>query len=309
MNHSMTTNAPGVHVGGIPVLIKRLENTLLIGIPLLGSVLAIFHIANYGVSFTQAATLIISLIVIGLGITVGLHRLFTHKAFKAHTAIKILLAAIGTMAFQGSIRRWVADHRRHHAHTDESGDLHSPHIDPWGENIEGARGFFHAHIGWMFDNTTTDMEFYGKGLMEDKIIRFFSKTHAFWLFLSLGIPYLIGYIVGGHNEAWGCLLIGGCLRTAILHQTTWSVNSFGHVAGNQHYNSSNESRNSMLLALLTMGEGWHNNHHQYPRSYKQGLYKGEYDPSARVIEWLESKGLARDIIDNSGVKRGEKRFD
>ena len=293
----------GVHVGGKQVLIKRIENTFLIGIPAVGALVALHHIYENGLSLIDASSFLLFSFLGGIGTTVGLHRLFTHKSFTAHPVVAIVLAALGTMAFQGSIVRWVADHRRHHAHADSGGDVHSPHADPWGNQVSGWKGFCHAHIGWMFDNTATDIQHYGKGLLNDPIIRFFTKTHIIWPLASLLLAYLFGYVLGGSDAAWSSMLIGGFLRTAIFHQATWSVNSFGHTVGSKNFKDNSKSTNSFPLALLTLGEGWHNNHHRHPRSYRQGLHKGEIDVSARFIELLEKFGLAKNLIDNSGVPR------
>jgi stearoyl-CoA desaturase (delta-9 desaturase) len=296
-----TTGIPGVQYGGWPVLRKRIDNFLLIGIPFVGSVAAIVHIARHGVTLVDLASFLLFFVAVGIGVSLGLHRLFSHKSFEPHPVVAYILGALGTMAFQGSIFRWVADHRRHHAHTDTEGDVHSPHADPWGAHIDGWRGFLHAHIGWMFDGTATDPDFYGKGLMKDPVIAFFTRYHVPFLALSFALPYGFGYLFGGHEAGWSSLLIGGCLRTTLLHNVIWSVNSFGHTMGERNFERGNKSTNSLILALLTLGDGWHNNHHEFPRSYRQGLYKGEIDINARIIEGLEKVGLARNLIDNSGV--------
>lgn len=287
---------PGVHYGGAPVARKRAENAVLIGVPLAGSVAAVVHVAQHGLTWIDAASFLIFYALVGIGVGLGLHRYFSHRSFETSPAFACLLGILGTMAFQGSVERWVADHRRHHAHTDEIGDVHSPVVDPWGMETPGWRGFWHAHVGWMFDRTATDPAFYGKGLEQDPVVRFLTRTHAVWLMLSLAIPYGFGFAFGGPEAAWSSLLIGGCLRTTTLHNVVWAVNSIGHRYGSIDYDDGNSSRNNLLLALLTFGDGWHNNHHRFPRSYRHGLKTREIDVNGRIIDWLERHGLVWNVI-------------
>ena len=298
---------PGVHVGGPHVLWKRIENSFLIGVPLIGSGFAVHHAFAYGVTAIDVTSFLLFFFLVGLGVSLGLHRLFSHSSFEPRAPIAYFLGAMGTMAFQGSIRRWVADHRRHHAHADQEGDVHSPRADPWGQDIAGWRGFVHAHIGWMFDNTATDMSVYGKGLMEDPVISFFTRTHALWLAASLALPYGFGYLLGGPETAYSSLLFGGFLRTTVLHNVVWSVASFGHSVGDRNFEQDNSSTNIYILALLTLGDGWHNNHHRFPRSYRHGLYAGEIDFNARFVEFLHRRGWAQNLIDSSEIERTQIR--
>jgi stearoyl-CoA desaturase (Delta-9 desaturase) len=293
----------GFSIGGVSSFKKKIENGFLIGVPLIGSIIAVIHIYRYGLTLIDIISFLFHFLLVGLGVSLGLHRLFSHASFKPHPVIGYSLGALGSMAFQGSILRWVADHRRHHAHTDETGDVHSPTVDPWGSHLSGLRGFFHSHIGWMFDSTVTDLTVYGKRLLDDPVIQFFTRTHWLWPFISLLLPYLFGYALGGTDAAWSSMLIGGCLRTTVLHHVVWSVNSIGHTFGNVHFELDNTSKNNFVLAILTLGDGWHNNHHRFPRSYRQGLYKGQVDFNARLIELMARFGLASNLIDNSGVKR------
>lgn len=286
----------GVITGRWAVLQKRIENTFLIGVPALGSILAIIQIFQGKVTLIDIASFLLFYLIVGLGVALGLHRYFSHKSFNAHPALAFFLGAAGTMSFQGSIYRWVADHRRHHAHTDESGDVHSPVTDPWGVHRDGLRGFWHAHVGWMFDGTVTDKSVYGHGLMNDPVISFFTKTHSLWLLMSLVLPGAFGYVLGGKEAIIGAVLFGGCLRTTVLHQVVWSVNSFGHSFGTRNFDDHNHSTNNKVLAILTFGDGWHNNHHRYPRSYRHGLAKGELDINGIIVDYLQKIGLVRDVI-------------
>lgn len=286
----------GVIVGGKEVLVKRVENSFLIGIPFLGSVAAIWHISTNGMTWIDVSSFFIFYVFVGLGVALGLHRYFSHRSFEAHPFVVFLLAAGGTMAFQGSIARWVADHRRHHAHTDEAGDVHSPYVDPWGLDHRGIRGFLYAHIGWMFDNTATNFEIYGRGLNDNKAVAFFTRTHFFWLFLSIALPFLYGLVLGGLEAAITSMLIGGFLRTTLLHNVVWAVNSVGHTFGSRNFFGHDRSTNNLPLAILTFGDGWHNNHHKYPRSYRHGLKSNEIDINGMIIDFLERLGLAWDVV-------------
>ncbi|RYG59471.1 acyl-CoA desaturase [bacterium] len=196
----------------------------------------------------------------------------------------------------GTILRWVIDHRRHHAHADQQGDVHSPYVDPWGMDHEGIRGFAYAHFGWMFDRTTTDSKVFGADLLADPVVMFFTRTHYFWLLISLGLPFSYGYVLGGWNAGVGSMLIGGCLRTTVLHNVVWAVNSVGHTHGTREFAQSNKSTNNLVLALLTLGDGWHNNHHRFPRSAHHGMRKGEVDVNGWIIDALEKFGFAREVI-------------
>src|SRR5579872_6075811 len=264
----------GVRHGGIPGLIKRIENTFLVGIPLFGSIVAIHQIARNGITGIDLLSFLLFYLLTGLGVALGLHRYFSHKSFETTPAIAVLLGAFGSMSFQGSIFRWVIDHRRHHAHTDEFGDVHSPHVDPWGDMNGGLSGLLYAHVGWLFDSTTTDAQVYGAGLLHDKLIMFFTRTHWLWPAASLALPWGFGYLLGGSEAALSSMLIGGCLRTTILHNVIWSVNSIGHRFGSEDFRHGNGSKNNLTVALLTFGDGWHNNHLCFRHSMLSGLAEG-----------------------------------
>jgi stearoyl-CoA desaturase (Delta-9 desaturase) len=286
----------GVRYGGAPAIVKWIENTLLVGIPLVGSAFAIQHIARHGLTKIDVLSFFLFYLLVGLGVALGLHRYFSHKSFETTPTLAFLLGAFGSMAFQGSIFRWVIDHRRHHSHTDEFGDVHSPYVDPWGEEHGGLSGFLYAHVGWLFDSSTTDAHVYGAGLPQDRLVMFFTRTHWLWPAASLALPYGFGYLLGGPDAALGSMLVGGCLRTTILHNVIWSVNSIGHRFGQESFRQGNGSKNNLTIALLTFGDGWHNNHHCFPRSAFHGLTKSEIDVNGWLITGLERLGLAWNVV-------------
>jgi stearoyl-CoA desaturase (delta-9 desaturase) len=295
-----TVTAPppiaGIFWGGPAVLIKRVENAALIGIPFAGSVAALVWSAEHGLTVVDVYSFLIFYFLTGLGVALGMHRYFTHRSFKTALPIQLLLGAFATMSFQGSILRWVVDHRRHHAHADVEGDVHSPHMDPWGQEQVGIAGFWYAHVGWMFDGTATDPALFGHDLVDDPVVMFFTRTHWIWLIAALALPYGFGYALGGPDGAWSSMLFGGCLKTTVLHNVVWGVNSVGHSHGNEDFPQANKSKNNLVLALLTFGDGWHNNHHRFPRSAFHGLTPRELDVNGWIITGLERLGLAWDVV-------------
>jgi len=302
-SHELETVAPpahaatqGVSFGGAPALKKRLENTVLIFVPLLGAVITPFWFWRHPFGVLEVIAFLVSYLIVGFGVGIGLHRYFSHRSFRAPPWLSLGLGIAGSMAFQGSVLRWVADHRRHHAATDRDGDLHSPVVDCHGRALSPGWGLFHAHFGWMFDDSVTNYEIYAKDLLADRQIMFLSRTHWLWPSLLLGSLWSFGFAFGGIEHAWGCLLFAGCLRTSLFHNVIWAVNSVGHAYGHQTYKVKNTSRNNFALALLTFGEGWHNNHHRFPRSAFHGLKREEIDISGKIITGLERIGAITDVV-------------
>ena len=179
---------------------------------------------------------------------------------------------------------------------DVQGDVHSPYIDPWGRDRDGLGGLLYAHVGWMFDGTATDSAVFGEDLRRDRLVMFFVRTHWLWLVVSLAMPYAYGYALGGPQAAWSAMLIGGCLRTTVLHNVVWAVNSIGHSHGEEDFAQSNHSKNNLVLAILTFGDGWHNNHHRFPRSAFHGLKPSEVDVNGWIITQFERLGLVWNVI-------------
>ena len=235
--------------------------------------------------------------VTGLGITVGFHRLLTHRAFKTKPWVRGVLAACGSAAIEGPVTAWVADHRKHHAFSDQQGDPHSPHVDH-GVGWRGAlRGLVHAHVGWLFIHTQRgSKERYAPDLLKDPVIRFVDRTFVLWVAVGLLVPFALGWAIGGTLAAGLTgLLWGGAVRILVLHHMTYSINSLCHFFGRRRFATDDHSRNVFWLAPLTFGESWHNNHHAFPTSARHGLRPWELDISALLIRGLEVTGLAWDV--------------
>ena len=234
----------------------------------------------------------------GLGVTVGFHRHLTHRSFETTRTVRGVLAALGSAAIEGPVIAWVADHRKHHAFSDEEGDPHSPHVGHGGGLRGRLRGLFHAHMGWIFIHTQRgSKERYARDLLADPVVRFVDRTFVLWVALGLLVPFGLGYALGGTLEAaLTGLLWGGAVRMFVVHHVTYSINSLCHIVGRRPYDTRDESRNLALLALPTFGEAWHNNHHAFPTSAEHGLRRREIDVSAAVITLLERLGLAWNVV-------------
>ena len=209
-----------------------------------------------------------------------------------------LLAILGSAAIEGPVISWVADHRKHHAFSDQHGDPHSPHVDH-GVGLRGAlKGLFHAHVGWLFIHTQRgNKERFAPDLIKDPIISWVDRTFLVWAVGGLLLPFFLGWIIGGTLfAAVTGLLWGGLVRVFVLHHFTYSINSLCHVFGNRDFETTDQSRNLALIAIPTFGEAWHNNHHAFPTSARHGLSRAEFDPSAILIALMERVGLVWDVV-------------
>lgn len=244
----------------------------------------------------------------GLGITVGFHRLFTHRSFKTGRTLRFVLGALGSAAIEGPLIEWVSNHRKHHQRSDEPGDPHSPHHH--GSGLRGAlRGLLHAHVGWiLMGDAASTPERYAKDLLEDPVARAVDRLFVLWALAGLALPFALGAALTG-TLAGGltALLWGGAVRIFLLHHATFSVNSLCHFFGRHPYNTGDESRNLAWLALPTLGEAWHNNHHAFPYSARHGLSLQQLDPSWWVIAGLARCGLAWDVVGVSPERQLAKR--
>ena len=268
-----------------------LEQSLVIAfmiIPVVALVAAVMLTWGWGITLLDVVIATIAYFGTGLGVTVGFHRHFTHKSFKATRPLKVALAVTGSLAFQGSIVSWVADHRRHHAFSDKEGDPHSPWLFGTGP-LAIARGFWHAHMGWLFDRDKTNARRFAPDLLADRDIAAVDRQFVLLTAVSLGVPALLGGLLSW--SWWGALtafLWGGLVRVGLLHHVTWSINSICHMAGRRPFGTRDRSANVWWLAVLSFGESWHNLHHADPTCARHGVKRGQIDMSARLI-WLFEK--------------------
>jgi stearoyl-CoA desaturase (Delta-9 desaturase) len=244
-----------------------------------------------------------------IGITVGFHRLLTHRAFKTHRITRYVLAALGSMAVQGPAIDWVADHRKHHTFTDEEGDPHSPHAGQ-GAGVAGMlRGLWHAHVGWLFStHGQASSKRFASDLLEDPVMRRLNRAFPLLVLASLLIPFLLGLGLSGGSltAALAALLWGGLVRIFLVHHVTWSINSICHFFGTRRFAIEDHSTNVFWLALPSLGEAWHHNHHAFPRSAFHGLRWWELDPSGWLILTMAKLGLAWDVVRVSAENQAQK---
>lgn len=257
-------------------------------VPFLGLVAAVVLLWGWGFRWIDLGLLLSMYVLTALGITVGFHRLFTHRAFETNRVIQFSLAVLGSMAVQGPLLKWVALHRRHHQHSDREGDPHSPH--QLGRGLLGLlRGCWHAHLGWFFLPDPPDLAHYVKDLRRNPTVRVASALFPLWVALGLFLPAVLGGLL---TASWAGavfgLLWGGLARIFLVQHVTWSINSICHVWGRQPFRSHDHSRNNALFGILGLGEGWHNNHHAFPSSARLGLQWWQID-----VGYLVIRGLAR----------------
>jgi stearoyl-CoA desaturase (Delta-9 desaturase) len=245
----------------------------------------------------------------GMGITVGYHRLFTHRSFKTNRVVRAALAVLGSMAVEGPVIDWVSTHRKHHRFADHEGDPHSPHVDNAPGWRGALRGLGHAHVGWIFrGKDMANPGRYAKDLLADPDLRFISRTFPLWAAVGMALPFGLGVALTG-SLAGGltALLWGGAVRVLILHHATFSINSLCHFFGRRPFATGDESRNLAWLAPIAFGEAWHNNHHAFPTSARHGLGRGQIDPGAWIISGLERCHLAWDVVRISPGTQQAKR--
>jgi stearoyl-CoA desaturase (delta-9 desaturase) len=276
----------------------RIVRTVVLGVPVVALGVAGWLAWGGTLHWHDLLVLAITYTLTGLGITVGYHRLFTHRSFKTTRAVRALLAVLGSMAVEGPVIEWVSTHRKHHRYSDQVGDPHSPHA----ETAPGWRGALwglaHAHVGWMFrGKDTANPRRYAKDLLADPDMQFISRTFPLWVAVGFALPFGLGVaLTGSIKGGLTGLLWGGAVRVLILHHATFSINSLCHFFGRRPFATGDESRNLAWLAPLAFGEAWHNNHHAFPTSARHGLGRGQIDPSAWLISGLERCHLAWDVV-------------
>jgi stearoyl-CoA desaturase (delta-9 desaturase) len=287
----------------------RIANLLTVILPPLAILAAIVVFWNRLVGFHDLALLAAMYLLTGFGITVGFHRMLTHRAFRTSKPVEYLFAALGSMAVQGPVINWVADHRKHHAHADEDGDPHSPHVGR-GKGLLGAvRGLLHAHVGWLVtEHGRAESRRYARELLEDRGMRFINASFVGLVALGLALPFTAGWLITGElGGALTALLWGGLVRVFLLHHVTWSINSICHFFGRRRFATDDHSTNVFWLALPSLGEAWHHNHHAFPRSARHGLARLELDPSAWIIAAMEKLGLVWDVVRITPERQEQKR--
>jgi stearoyl-CoA desaturase (delta-9 desaturase) len=279
--------------------LERRVNVAAVIVPFAGVVLAAILLWN---SFLGVRDLLIfagMYLLSAVGITVGFHRLLTHRAFQTHSWIRHLLAILGSMSLQGPVIDWVADHRKHHTFTDEEGDPHSPHAGH-GAGLHGMLGgLWHAHVGWLFESHgQASSRRFAPDLLEDSTMRRINRSFPGIALLTLALPFLLGFTLSGGSlrAALTALLWGGLVRIFLVHHVTWSINSICHFFGTRRFATEDQSTNVFWLALPSLGEAWHHNHHAFPRSAFHGLRWYELDPSGWLILAMARVGLAWDVV-------------
>lgn len=288
----------------------RLRTALLIAViaPFFGLIAAIISFWGWGFRWTDLSLLLAMYLTTVLGVTVGFHRLFTHRAFETSRAVEFVFAVLGSMAVQGPLLQWVALHRRHHQHSDDAEDPHSPHHQ--GSGVWGVvHGLWHAHLGWMFAPKPPDWQRYVADLRQSKLLRAASALFPLWVAVGLLIPTALGWLImGTPSGAWTGFVWGGLVRILFVHHVTWSVNSVCHVWGRQPFDSHDESRDNALFGVVGLGEGWHNTHHAFPTSARHGLRWWQVDVSYWVIRGLELIGLAWNVKlpSRAAIARGKR---
>ncbi|MBB6429375.1 acyl-CoA desaturase [Algisphaera agarilytica] len=285
---------PHVHMGWV----ERWVNLAFVIVPAVLVAFAIASLWGVGVGWLHVVLMLGMGSATILGVSVGYHRLFAHRAFKTTASVRVALAIIGAMAAEGTVRRFVANHRRHHSHSDRDGDPHSPHTHE-EHGVRGAvKGFWHAHIGWFTDKYREhpSEEKYAPEFCVPSGVKMVDESNGLWVMVGLIIPTVIS---GLWYQSWFAaglgLLWGGVVRIFLVHHITWSVNSVCHLWGSRPFKSGDHARNNFIMGFIGMGEGWHNNHHAFPNSSRCGLKWWQFDAGWCVIWTLKKLGLAWDV--------------
>ncbi|HWT91487.1 MAG TPA: acyl-CoA desaturase [Solirubrobacteraceae bacterium] len=286
---------------------EKIVNMIGVVVPFLGFIAAVVLLWNKAIDLIDVGIMVATYVAVGFGVTVGYHRMLTHRSFQTSKPMEYLFAILGSMSLQGPVLDWVADHRKHHAHTDEEGDPHSPHVG----GGHGLRGLIHAHVGWIFVNQgQADWRKYARDLYEDETMKTINRLFPLWALLSVGIPALAGFVLHGFTAegALRGLVWGGLVRIFFLHHITWSINSVCHFFGQRRFDVEDHSTNVALLALPSLGEAWHHNHHAFPRSASHGMKRWEaaMDPSAWLIAGMEKVGLVWNVVRITPERQAQK---
>ena len=273
----------------------KIVNLIAIATPFVGFLVAAIFFWGTLFNGVQLAIFGLMYFMTTIGVTIGYHRLFTHSSFKTSRCMTGILAAFGSMAVEGPVLQWVADHRRHHQCSDEDGDPHSPHLHGDGV-LETLRGMWHAHVGWMLSPRPKKSMRYVGDLRKDKLVRKMSKLFPFWVLVGLALPSLLGGLITmTWMGAFLGFLWGGLVRIFFVHHVTWSINSVCHIWGAQPFSTNDHSKNNPIMGIFAMGEGWHNNHHAFQSSARHGLRWWQIDVSYLIIWTMSKVGLVYDV--------------
>ncbi|HKN93952.1 MAG TPA: fatty acid desaturase [Thermoleophilaceae bacterium] len=289
---------------------RQIANLIAVVVPFVCVLAAIVLLWNSFVGWAQLSVMIVMYLLTGFGITVGFHRLFTHRSFKTSRPVRYLFAVLGSMAVEGPVITWVANHRKHHAFADEEGDPHSPHTTHGSGPAAAIKGLWHAHIGWMFkEDGQAERARFAPDLLKDRGLRAINAGFFPLMLLSLVLPFALGYAIGGTlTDALLGLLWGGAVRIFLLHHVTWSINSVCHFFGRRRFDTTDKSTNVPWLSVLSFGEAWHHNHHAFPTSARHGLRWWELalDPGGLLITAMEKLGLVWDVVKISPERQRQK---
>ena len=291
---------PGVLLEGPVANAKLLDSYVALGIMIAGTIGALVWAFTIGIGWIEISVFagMFALTTVGVGF---MHRYFVHRCFRCGPVMRTLFAAIATMAVEGSVLKWVSNHRRHHLHSDKPGDVHSPYYDSAGDpHASFVKGMLYAQSGWLRDQATTDPEYYARDILADPIAMFFTRTRWYWYALSaVIIPGALGYALGGVHAMIGCVLFSGLFRSLVMNMSTSLVNSVCHGGGRwgyRRFETDDSTTNELLTTILTFGEGLHNNHHRFPRDAYLSHAWYEIDIIGLIILALGKLGLVHDIF-------------
>jgi stearoyl-CoA desaturase (Delta-9 desaturase) len=273
----------------------RVITALIIGIPFLALAVGVVVLWGRGLGLRDVLLAVVLYFLTGHGMSIGFHRLLAHKSFTASRPLKLVMVALGSMTYEGGPIGWVAHHRRHHVFSDTADDPHSPQHH--GGGLGGQlKGLGHAHVGWLFTARSTSARRHAADLLADRDIVVMNALFPLWCVVSLALPFGLGWLLGGtFGAALSALLWAGLVRVCVLHHVTWSINSWCHMFGRRPFATKDRSSNVAALAVLSMGESWHNGHHAFPRSVRHGLLRRQWDSSALLIRGFERMSWAHDL--------------
>jgi stearoyl-CoA desaturase (delta-9 desaturase) len=274
---------------------KRVVALVTIGVPAVGFAVALY-LAVTGRATVLDYTLFVAFYAIQMfGITLGFHRYAAHKSFKTSRFFEGVLMIAGSMALEGPLSFWVSTHRRHHRYADELGDPHSPNLSGTGP-LAKLKGLWYAHIPWMFSDQESRVNVFAPDVLRDRHLFNYSRTYPIWALLSLALPGVLGFAIGG-TVASGLsgFVFGGLARVFVANQAAWCVGSISHMFGSRPFVNRDNSANNWPVAIFTFGEGLQNNHHAFPGAYRHGMRWWEPDASGWVLTVLAKAGIVWDL--------------